>query len=178
MNWSKDACVHESRHTSAGREKRGEPVTDRLRIEGRGGVREKESFLLKSIDGKSTPLLRSAPDRVEPPPGRTTPSLAPDTANDAIPARPDRGRSEPTGHPRGLAEAAAAHGEASARVGGMGRAGRRPMPEEERREILSARSDRAAEGRGRERGQGARSNVCGGGEGSGSAWGWEWGRKG
>jgi hypothetical protein len=95
-------------------------VTDRLRIEGRGGVREKESFLLKSIDGKSTPLLRSAPDRVEPPPGRTTPSLAPDTANDAIPARPDRGRSEPTGHPRGLAEAAAAHGEGGKRVRAWG----------------------------------------------------------
>ena len=47
-------------------------------------VREKASFLLKSNDGKSTSLLRSPPDRAEPP-GRTTPSLAPDTANDAIP---------------------------------------------------------------------------------------------
>lgn len=73
-------------------------------------VREKESFLLKSIDGKSTPLLRSAPDRAEPPPGRTTPSLAPDTANDAIPApRPRQIRAEPP---------ARAPREASACVGG------------------------------------------------------------
>jgi hypothetical protein len=41
----------------------------------------------RSEDGKSTLLLCSAPDRAEPPPppGRTTPSLAPDTANDDIP---------------------------------------------------------------------------------------------
>jgi hypothetical protein len=47
-------------------------------------VREKASFLLKSTDGKSIALLRSPPDHAEPP-GRTTPSLTPDTTNDAIP---------------------------------------------------------------------------------------------
>jgi hypothetical protein len=80
------------RHTSVEGEKRkrasdqptknrGGGVSERARER---AVREKASFLLKSNDGKSTALLRSPPDRVEPP-GRTTPSLAPDTANDAIP---------------------------------------------------------------------------------------------
>jgi hypothetical protein len=61
------------------------PECSRERSRGLRAVREKESFLLKSTGGKSTPLLRSPPDRAAPPPGRTTPSLAPDTANDAIP---------------------------------------------------------------------------------------------
>jgi hypothetical protein len=82
------------RHTSTEGEKRGEPATSRLRIEGEGeaserAVREKASFLLKSTDGKSTALLRSPPHRAEPPgrttPSLTTPSLTPDIANDAIP---------------------------------------------------------------------------------------------
>lgn len=94
-----------TRHTSAEREREARRAGDRPtknRREGwkrsERGVREKESFLLKSTGGKSTPLLRSPPDRAEPPPppGRTTPSLAPDTANDAIPARAQQrqGRSD------------------------------------------------------------------------------------
>jgi hypothetical protein len=80
------------RHTSVEGEKRKRAGDQPTKNRGGGGserareraVREKASFLLKSNDSKSTALLRSPPDRAEPP-GRTTPSLAPDTANDAIP---------------------------------------------------------------------------------------------
>jgi hypothetical protein len=92
-------------------------------------VREKASFLLKSTDGKSTPLLRSPPDRAEPP-GRTTPSLAPapDTANDAIPRAPSSRSESNRPHVRTHAKRVRAwRGVAAAEA------------EEERRGILLAR---------------------------------------